>query len=631
VRIRINKYLMIVVASIAILLFLFQENISYSKVASNQINSINYNAGEKFFETIESSESSLKETKISFSMLINKLNNFDNSFQTADINKGIRMEISQAGKIGLIVSQGDNNRFRGFPLIDNATVNTWYDFYITLDKENHIIVKVNDVEVINEIDKTLQYDISKIVVGRGFDDTRIFNGQIKNFEFEYTLYEENSFIKSYLSIIRTILIILFLILLVCFIRAKNNIIIDTKKMGKNNYLDPLLALRAFACLIVVFLHCYGTLPQKDWANILNVKTYNLSWLFHAPAWVGVWVFFCLSGYLMGKAFYTGRYSSDGLGTLNFWKNRIIKIWPLYFFNLLVMFIFVSPQILKPEHFGDIFKMLTFTYQGDLSINPNGALWSISTEFQYYLIAPVIFLLFFPLLTSVKRIFFTWAIILLIEAILRYTIWSSLGQNPSIVYWAETIYKPLYINMDFFISGFLVNSLLQKKRINMSRFTSRLVAVSLILVLYVLGAFISFNFFVHPQYKNLFIFALPTITAIITFSVIYVLECTQVPKDNEPLSYNAIRRNPARLMEVFGILTFGIYVWHSPILDIMHKYIYITNPLINLFVTFSIIMILSIIISSFTYFAFEKSFTRFKSFSDKPKGTSDNIKTQSLVQ
>ncbi|MGB3655227.1 MAG: acyltransferase family protein, partial [Rivularia sp. (in: cyanobacteria)] len=67
---------------------------------------------------------------------------------------------------------------------------------------------------------------------------------------------------------------------------------------KNNRLDALLALRGFACLMVVTIHCAP--PRKS----IIYDGFDLSWLMFSHGAIAVWIFFVLSGYLMGKVFYT---------------------------------------------------------------------------------------------------------------------------------------------------------------------------------------------------------------------------------------------------------------------------------------------------------------------------------------
>jgi peptidoglycan/LPS O-acetylase OafA/YrhL len=75
----------------------------------------------------------------------------------------------------------------------------------------------------------------------------------------------------------------------------------TTHPAPQNRLDPLLVLRGLACLMVTIIHCN---PPR---NSILFHGLDLSWLCFSNGLVAVWIFFCLSGYLMGKAFYTGRY------------------------------------------------------------------------------------------------------------------------------------------------------------------------------------------------------------------------------------------------------------------------------------------------------------------------------------
>ncbi|MBF2067552.1 MAG: acyltransferase family protein [Calothrix sp. C42_A2020_038] len=72
----------------------------------------------------------------------------------------------------------------------------------------------------------------------------------------------------------------------------------------HNRIDALLVLRGIACLMVVVIH---SAPPR---NAIIYRNCDFSWLTFSHGLVAVWVFFCLSGYLMGKVFYTQRYTFD---------------------------------------------------------------------------------------------------------------------------------------------------------------------------------------------------------------------------------------------------------------------------------------------------------------------------------
>jgi peptidoglycan/LPS O-acetylase OafA/YrhL len=128
---------------------------------------------------------------------------------------------------------------------------------------------------------------------------------------------------------------------------------DADKLA--NPVDALLALRGLACYVVVIYHCSP--PQKS----LIIKQSDWSWLLFGNGTVAVWIFFCLSGYLMGKAFYGNRYAFTKTGVLNFFRNRVLRIVPLYYFVILLMIVLVYPYMLKSEHWKYMTHVLTFTY------------------------------------------------------------------------------------------------------------------------------------------------------------------------------------------------------------------------------------------------------------------------------
>ena len=124
---------------------------------------------------------------------------------------------------------------------------------------------------------------------------------------------------------------------------------------QGNSLDHFLVLRTFACLIVLTSHYY---PPR---NSIIYQDYDLSLLILTPGIAAVWFFFPLSGSLMGKAFFSGRYTIDRLGFLSFSLNPALIIFPLYYFSVLILTLFVYPEYLKIKNWGFIIKMCTFTY------------------------------------------------------------------------------------------------------------------------------------------------------------------------------------------------------------------------------------------------------------------------------
>lgn len=81
--------------------------------------------------------------------------------------------------------------------------------------------------------------------------------------------------------------------------------------------NPLNFLRVVAFFMVFFLH---TFPSSK-------IDFSFCFIFHTPAWGGVFIFFILSGYLIGKGFFAGKYENTFKGSLKFILQRFIKIAP----------------------------------------------------------------------------------------------------------------------------------------------------------------------------------------------------------------------------------------------------------------------------------------------------------------
>jgi len=110
------------------------------------------------------------------------------------------------------------------------------------------------------------------------------------------------------------------------------------------------------------------------------------------------VFFVLSGYLMGKVFWDGRYTVRREDLFRFYRNRLLRIAPLFYFSLLVL-ICVGGRFYHAIGgylgvLGDILFINNITGRA-----VNAVTWSLSYEMQYYLCCPFVY---YVLANSTKR-------------------------------------------------------------------------------------------------------------------------------------------------------------------------------------------------------------------------------------
>ena len=393
---------------------------------------------------------------------------------------------------------------------------------------------------------------------------------------------------------------------------------------KNNRLDALLALRGFACLMVVIIHCAP--PRKS----IIYDNFDLSWLMFSHGAIAVWILFVLSGYLMGKVFYTKRYTADIAGVIKFWRNRALRICPLYYFAVLILSIFVYPEILKFSSWGYLLRICTFTYHPYISFDAvkfNDVFWSLSTEVQFYLIVPFVYSLIQNCLNlkSHKKVFIAGLSIIILSLIFRSLMWISFHQEitQDMGYAFKYWYTPLIVNLDLFLCGFLLNPLIQNYKLNWNHrksFFSKLIAVILIILLYLFTA----HHLYHQELWNLpnrsggwrtltTILILQPLTAIITCFFIFAFEKDAYHEftKNEKLSFNTILKNPFRILEIIGNLSYGIYIWHMPIITRTYEVFNAEIPIEAFYIRLTATLILSALLSTVTYYLVELPFVKWK--------------------
>jgi peptidoglycan/LPS O-acetylase OafA/YrhL len=105
---------------------------------------------------------------------------------------------------------------------------------------------------------------------------------------------------------------------------------------------------------------------------------------------GVDLFFVLSAYLITELFLREKSRTNRIDVGGFYRRRILRIWPLYFFFVGATFIlsrftpvqFPSGALIPMlMFFGNWWIMLYGTF------SPGGILWSVSVEEQFYVCAP----------------------------------------------------------------------------------------------------------------------------------------------------------------------------------------------------------------------------------------------------
>lgn len=109
--------------------------------------------------------------------------------------------------------------------------------------------------------------------------------------------------------------------------------VPSHKVSTNQHSPSLDGIRGLAILLVLSFHLnlLGSFPSNSPLDTLFVKVF-------AFGWCGVDLFFVLSGYLITHVLYLAKGSEEYFS--RFYKNRILRIFPLYYGLLFITFLII---------------------------------------------------------------------------------------------------------------------------------------------------------------------------------------------------------------------------------------------------------------------------------------------------
>lgn len=347
----------------------------------------------------------------------------------------------------------------------------------------------------------------------------------------------------------------------CVLRYSGNSTIHTRSGARAE--DPLLTLRFAACLMVLFGHYFGVVFLiRDPATVDQHPALRL--LMSSP-WAGVWLFFALSGYLMGKGFFSGRYALDNEGISRFVANRFFRIFPVYIAAVLLIGLLVTPAIFRPANLWMLVQTLTLDYNGALPINVIGALWSVSTEFQFYLLAPFLAMLingFDGRFGRLRLGYWSIFVVILFGVMLNSYIAHKLSMAGTLKTggFYKSVYTPLGGNLYLFVSGMLLAKLIQRDQ--PVRTPRNLLLGMLVLAGLYLALTLSASFTFYAEYHaGVYLLFAPIVALLGALIVIFLFEASKLA--GAPVAI-------VRWTQFGGTLTYCLYVLHPPIMEAVRE-------------------------------------------------------------
>jgi peptidoglycan/LPS O-acetylase OafA/YrhL len=293
-------------------------------------------------------------------------------------------------------------------------------------------------------------------------------------------------------------------------------------------IDLQLILRGLAAFWVMYWHFEA-------AYVSNLLQYVL-----IPGRTAVWIFFGLSGYVIFHGFQSGKYSLSLSDLKQFYRNRFLRIYPLFLLCSIVILLikllkdqalptldlhFFLTQILAPQYI-HVYEL-------------NGVFWTLGIEMWFYLLAPF----FYWMLRAVQSLRIAIAIYIFLFALsvleARYL------KTPDV--------RTLTSNLGHFFVGFAAvrfgPALGQKLKL------SNATVLGLACLTFVFSASCMT---IGPRFYGIHLFY--TLGAVAVDLGIFLVLLLQ-PKLELKRTSQAFLKNLLTL----GIISYGVYVWHSVVL------------------------------------------------------------------
>jgi peptidoglycan/LPS O-acetylase OafA/YrhL len=209
-------------------------------------------------------------------------------------------------------------------------------------------------------------------------------------------------------------------------------------------------LRAVAILSVICTHAW----------IAGGMGTGFGWI-EQYGWMGVDLFFVLSGYLIGRQVLTQFKHEGSLDLWAFYRQRAYRILPAYL--VVVALYFGLPALREQSAIQPVWQFLTFTmnlFVDQSTMHSFSSAWSLCVEEHFYLVFPLIVIAFAPRSNKWRLIAALFCIVAFEMAWRGYAWWQSAGPaSDGSGLWEmdghrymELIYYPTYARLDGLLAG-----------------------------------------------------------------------------------------------------------------------------------------------------------------------------------
>lgn len=147
-----------------------------------------------------------RDVEIRFKMKAHSITEYNNVFQTAAVNTGIRLELAKPSILALIVGSRGPEGFKGFILTRSLELNKWHSVHIKISRDKRLKVSLDNRTVVDSPERDIYFNLSDIALGTGFSRTRPFDGSIGNFSMTARFFEKRYSLERVLLVFKIVLV-----------------------------------------------------------------------------------------------------------------------------------------------------------------------------------------------------------------------------------------------------------------------------------------------------------------------------------------------------------------------------------------------------------------------------------------
>ena len=180
-QVRANKYLIasFLLSTLVLLLPIFFNQLPTTQVSTKNIEVSANNSGVKVADGDQLCQGLEEGDEITFKIsgTLSELYNYQNLFQTSDLNAGIRFEINGLGEGGLLIGSSAPDGYSGL-LIPGKFVADKFNILIRINDGSKVSVSFLNEET-EKVFEGLKPTCDNFVVGYGYDSGRVIKGNVQ--------------------------------------------------------------------------------------------------------------------------------------------------------------------------------------------------------------------------------------------------------------------------------------------------------------------------------------------------------------------------------------------------------------------------------------------------------------------